>query len=102
MALGLHPLDCPYFDHWRCNLSYIHTILHPTDLSETSQAAFRLACALAQDYCSDLLVLHVYPPPLNGAEAVDRNRSQEMENDFLQALRTLTVNPSVHVKYRVE
>jgi nucleotide-binding universal stress UspA family protein len=84
-------------------VAYIHTILHPTDLSETSAAAFRLACALAQDYCSDLLVLHVYPPPLNGAEAVDRHRGNELEADLLEALHGLIPpNPDIHVEYRVE
>jgi len=42
----------------------IHTILHPTDFSEQSQFAFRLACALARDYGARLVVLHVVPIPL--------------------------------------
>ncbi len=37
----------------------IHTILHPTDFSDCSDGAFRLACALARDYGSRLVVLHV-------------------------------------------
>jgi nucleotide-binding universal stress UspA family protein len=82
---------------------YIHTILHPTDLSDTSKAAFRLACALARDYSSELLVLHVYPPPINGAEEVDRDRSDEIERDLLDALHQLTPpNSQLHVDYRVE
>jgi nucleotide-binding universal stress UspA family protein len=82
---------------------YIHTILHPTDLSETSESAFRLACALARDYNSDLLILHVYPPPLNGAEAVDRDRSFELENDLLDELHKHSLHdPMVHIDYRVE
>jgi len=40
----------------------LHTILHPTDLSERSQAAFHFACALAKDYGAHLLILHVVPP----------------------------------------
>jgi nucleotide-binding universal stress UspA family protein len=40
----------------------LHTILHPTDLSERSQAAFHFACALAKDYGAQLHVLHVVPP----------------------------------------
>jgi nucleotide-binding universal stress UspA family protein len=40
----------------------LHKILHPTDLSERSQAAFHFACALAKDYGAQLLVLHVVPP----------------------------------------
>ena len=42
----------------------IRTILHPTDFSERSQNAFRLACSLARDYGGHLIVLHVVPTPL--------------------------------------
>jgi nucleotide-binding universal stress UspA family protein len=41
----------------------VHTILHPTDFSEGSRFAFRLACALARDYDARLIVLHVATPP---------------------------------------
>lgn len=37
----------------------IHSILHPTDFSELSVNAFRLACQLALDYHATLHVLHV-------------------------------------------
>jgi nucleotide-binding universal stress UspA family protein len=37
----------------------IRTILHPTDFSDYSRAAFELACALARDYGAELIVLHV-------------------------------------------
>lgn len=38
------------------------TILHPTDFSEDSGFAFRLACALARDYNARLILLHVISP----------------------------------------
>jgi nucleotide-binding universal stress UspA family protein len=38
--------------------------LHPTDFSEHSESAFRLACALAWDYKARLVLLHVLPPPM--------------------------------------
>jgi nucleotide-binding universal stress UspA family protein len=41
----------------------IKTILHPTDFSERSELAFRLACSLARDYGARLVVLHVVPVP---------------------------------------
>jgi nucleotide-binding universal stress UspA family protein len=41
----------------------IHTILHPTDFSEYSAHAFRLASALARDYGARLIALHVLVPP---------------------------------------
>jgi nucleotide-binding universal stress UspA family protein len=40
------------------------TILHPSDFSEHSEFAFRLACALARDYKARLVLLHVLPPPI--------------------------------------
>ena len=42
----------------------IRTILHPTDSSENSRYAFQFACALARDYGTKLVVLHVYPTPV--------------------------------------
>lgn len=42
----------------------IKTILHPTDLSERSDFAFRLACSLAHDYGARLIVVHVAEPPM--------------------------------------
>ena len=41
----------------------IHTILHPTDFSEYSEYALRLAAALTRDYGARLVVLHVVTPP---------------------------------------
>ena len=37
----------------------IRKILHPTDFSDYSRAAFEVACALARDYGAELQVLHV-------------------------------------------
>jgi nucleotide-binding universal stress UspA family protein len=37
----------------------IRKILHPTDFSDHSRAAFELASALARDYGAELLILHV-------------------------------------------
>jgi nucleotide-binding universal stress UspA family protein len=42
----------------------IHTILHPTDFSEHSAYALRLACALTRDYGARLVILHVATPPV--------------------------------------
>jgi len=42
----------------------IRTILHPTDFSEPSANAFRMACALARDYSANLIVLHVLQRPI--------------------------------------
>ena len=42
----------------------IQTILHPTDFSDYSNNAYRLACALARDYGAKLILLHVAQPPM--------------------------------------
>jgi nucleotide-binding universal stress UspA family protein len=42
----------------------IRTILVPTDFSEGSAAAFRIACSLARDYGATVVVLHVAPPAI--------------------------------------
>ena len=42
----------------------IRTILHPTDFSDYSAFAFRLACSLARDHNARLLVLHVIDRPV--------------------------------------
>jgi nucleotide-binding universal stress UspA family protein len=41
----------------------IRTLIHPTDFSWQSEAAFRMACALACDYRARLIVIHVQTPP---------------------------------------
>lgn len=41
----------------------LRTILHPTDFSENSEFAFRVAAALARDYNARLILLHVLAPP---------------------------------------
>jgi nucleotide-binding universal stress UspA family protein len=49
----------------------MRTILHPTDFSDYSDHAFRLACSLAHDYGARLVVLHVAElPVMVGGEGV--------------------------------
>src|SRR5262245_23503684 len=48
----------------------IRRVLHPTDFSERSQAAFRLACGVARDHNAPLLVLHVIPPAVVYGEGI--------------------------------
>ncbi|MCS6866166.1 MAG: universal stress protein [Gemmataceae bacterium] len=66
------------------------TILCASDLSEASQTAFRFATALARDYGAKVVVLYVYPPPLNHAEAVDRARDPNFEAHLIETLRAQT------------
>jgi nucleotide-binding universal stress UspA family protein len=44
----------------------VKTILHPTDFSADSRCAFELACAIARERCSKLIVLHVAGPAVPG------------------------------------
>jgi nucleotide-binding universal stress UspA family protein len=44
----------------------LKTILHPTNFSDRSQHALRLACELAEDYDAHLIVLHVANVPTAG------------------------------------
>jgi nucleotide-binding universal stress UspA family protein len=42
----------------------IHTIVFPTDFSASAGHAFPMACALARDYGSRLVLVHVKAPPV--------------------------------------
>lgn len=52
------------FSPGRMPVLTIKTILHPTDFSEPSDLAFRLACSLARDHGARLVVAHVIEPPV--------------------------------------
>jgi nucleotide-binding universal stress UspA family protein len=79
----------------------IRTILHPTDFSERSGYAFRLACALARDCGARLLVLHVMPPPLmaygGGPFPAEPERYEEHLREKLHQLRP--AGPEVAVEH---
>ena len=68
-------------------MSPIHCILHPTDFSERSEWAFRLATSLARDHGASLIVLHVYAPPVFHGEVVARRQPNGFHEQLLQQLR---------------
>ena len=77
------------------------TILHPTDFSDCSEPARRLAIALARDYGARLVLLHAYPPPLTAAEVIDRGRADEVEGAVLDRLRDLVpADRTFGIEYR--
>jgi nucleotide-binding universal stress UspA family protein len=81
----------------------VKTILHPTDFSEPSEAAFRLACALARDHNSRLVVLHVVPPPESHGEVIARRQGGGYHEDLWRLLEGLRpVYASVTVERRLE
>jgi nucleotide-binding universal stress UspA family protein len=80
----------------------IHTILFPTDFSETAQQAFPLACALARDCGARLVVLYVLPPPVGHEKLEARRDPHEYYGELWQALRTLQApNHDVRVEHRL-
>jgi nucleotide-binding universal stress UspA family protein len=81
----------------------IKTILHPTDFSEVSDAAFRLACGLAADHNSRLVILHVVPPPQSHGEVVARRQDDGYHADLWRMLEHLRPEGNaVSVERRLE
>jgi nucleotide-binding universal stress UspA family protein len=81
----------------------IRTILQPTDFSDASAAAFRLACSLARDHGSRIIAVHVVALPVAPAEVgwvvpePEGYREELMVK--LQSLRPTA--PEVPVAYRL-
>ena len=69
----------------------MQTILHPTDFSEPSEHAFRLACALARDHGAGLVVVHVLGLPMGGYSDLAPliPEPAEVERDLREKLRAL-------------
>ncbi len=82
----------------------IRTILHPTDFSWQSEAAFRMACALARDYGARLVVVHVQLP-LTGVFGemgpVLPESSELAEELHARLMAVQPIHPSLHVEHRL-
>jgi nucleotide-binding universal stress UspA family protein len=78
----------------------IQVILHPTDFSECSEPALRVARSLARDHGARLILLHVTPPDavLYGTMAVGVN--PRAERDSLEVIRGRLEGPDL--KHPVE
>jgi nucleotide-binding universal stress UspA family protein len=80
----------------------IRTILHPTDFSEGSHAAFRLACSLARGHEARLIVLHVGRHPVivpakgaeDGPERFREELTMKLENFQAE-------EPGAHIETRL-
>jgi nucleotide-binding universal stress UspA family protein len=80
----------------------LKTILHPTDFSERSEFAFRLACALARDYGAQLLVLHIMAPAVLYGEGMVAFPIEGYEHEAREKLQQLqTHDPKVSVEHRL-
>ena len=81
----------------------IKTILHPTDFSELSDAAFQLACSLAHDHQGRIVVLHVVEPPQSHSEAIARQQGEGYHTDLWRMLeQLLPEDVSLPVERRLE
>ncbi len=82
----------------------IKTILHPTDFSEPSDHAFRLACSLARDYGARLIVAHVVPIPVYGTPEMGPMVPAPglVEEEMRQALEAVRPSdPAIAVEHRL-
>ena len=79
----------------------IRQILHPTDFSEYSDHAFKLACALARDHGAKLLVLHVaFRPIVVSAEGVVPPEPKWYQEELRNKLHTyVSPDPAVEVRH---
>lgn len=81
----------------------IRTILHPTDYSPASEAAFAFACSLAREYFSEILLLNVVEPvavtPLDGA--VFEFSSDGLNQEKKRLERVFSLDPHVEVRREV-
>jgi len=80
----------------------ISTILYPTDFTESSAAAFSVACSLARAYGARLVVLHVVLPPVGSAEVIERRDPEKFYSGLWQELRRLEPeDPGIRIEHRL-
>jgi nucleotide-binding universal stress UspA family protein len=84
-------------------VSPIRTILLPTDFSDPSGLAFRLACALARDFGARLVLLHVVEFPANVYPEATRHDDPALRHPALwDKVRQLRLpSPEVRVEHRL-
>jgi nucleotide-binding universal stress UspA family protein len=84
----------------------IQTILHPTDFSRQSAYALELACSLARDHGAQLIVLHVFQPPLTafgGPTPVPPQPEEDSWEEVRDQLsRVPAGDPQFPVQHRLE
>jgi nucleotide-binding universal stress UspA family protein len=84
-------------------MSTIRTILHPTDFSPHSEAAFQVAYALAREQGARLIALHVAVPPVvmydeKGALLPKTKDYREVAKETLATL----LAPGIKLEQRIE
>jgi nucleotide-binding universal stress UspA family protein len=81
----------------------IRTVLYPTDFSESSNYAFRLACTLARDYGARLVVAHAVesPGPIYSDGVVIPIADVDQESLRAKLLQLVPRDPNVRVEHRL-
>lgn len=84
----------------------LQAILHPTDFSEHSKYAFRLACSLARDHDARLIVVHVVatmgPEVVPVGEAAMHLQPEGYQHILWDDLkRVQSADPTVSVDHRL-
>jgi nucleotide-binding universal stress UspA family protein len=86
-------------------MSSIRTILYPTDFSDCSRYAFRLARILAREQGARLCILHVKPtlgPMLAYGDALAALEPEDSSEKLLEILHRLQVSdPKVQMEHRL-
>ena len=78
----------------------IRRILHPTDFSEQSKAAFELACSLARDYSAELVVLHVHLTPIFAPDGIVMPvPTEDLHRARIQLYELQADDPRVTIKH---
>jgi len=67
-------------------MSSFHRILFPTDLSKNAERAYPFACSVARDLGASIIILHVYPPPIDRSEVVAWHQGKGFEEDLKEFL----------------
>src|SRR4249920_638716 len=81
----------------------IHTILFPTDFSESAQQTFPLACSLARDCGARLVVLHVAAPPVRHEKLAAERHPEEYYGVLRKALLQIrALEDNVSVEHQLE
>jgi len=83
----------------------IRTILHPTDFSENSRYAFRVACSLAERFTARLILLHVIPASValrsQGLKSSPRVAAEDQDASKVQYAWPQPLNQKISVEHRV-
>ncbi|MGE3807599.1 MAG: universal stress protein [Gemmataceae bacterium] len=80
----------------------LHTILCPTDFSESSHYAFHLAMSLARDHGAQVVVAHVMAPPLAYDEVVASLPPEFYKEKIWESFRNLEASDPRVRELRVE